>query len=279
MKFDLELTRDRVHQVLFRAITSYSAISNLAHLSSAKVDELLALFEGRLESGFRSFEKLSATSELSLSQDFLLRVRETTGRSSVTSVKNGLAAACVVFSHSLADGALEEFCLIAAECDSDYWVRVVADEVVTLRNAIDQGAEKLLRACLNKKIRQMSLPKKMKHLLRQAGKHAATRHPHFSFDKQQLERLDALRHEIVHRRGVSVVVEEPDTQEFFYNTTLYAGLVLSSRFGLGITYESIIPAWLRSLLSSVSPPGTEQERDDSSGAESNLQTPPAPPLS
>jgi hypothetical protein len=93
----------------------------------------------------------------------------------------------------------------------------------------------------------MSLPRKMKLLLGNAGKHAKVEYPHFSYDKARLADLDSLRHQIIHGDGITLRVASRDSQEFFFNLTVYAGLITSSMLGLGITYPQFYVEWFEYL--------------------------------
>ena len=242
---DQPTTRNAVLQTLFRAIRSYTATSNLAALSLAAPEILLPIFRERSESTLRTLAS-SYAGNVGLSQ-FLSTMREVADRSAVVGTQNAIAAACLVFSHSMADGAVEEFCLIAAIFDPAYWGSTVSSQTFTLKQIVDGGTEDLLRTSIRQKIPTMSLPTKMRHLLRNAGKHANVEHPNFSYDGKRLAELDALRHEIIHGESITLQVAMRDSQEFFFNVTVHAGLIISSMLDLGITHRQLYVEWAEDL--------------------------------
>ena len=242
---DQPTTRNAVLQTLFRAIRSYTATSNLAALSLAAPEILLPIFRERSESTLRALVSTGALVEAF--REVLSTMKEVADRSAVVGTQNAIAAACLVFSHSMADGAVEEFCLIASVFDPAYWGRTVSSQTFTLKKIVDCGTEGLLRTSIRQKIPTMSLPTKMRHFLRNAGKHANVEHPNFSYDGKRLAELDALRHEIIHGEGISLQVATRDSQEFFFNVTVHAGLIISSMLDLGITHRQLYVEWAEDL--------------------------------
>jgi hypothetical protein len=143
----------------------------------------------------------------------------------------------------MADGAVEELCRLAADFDLSYWTRIVSSQTCTLERVLERGVEDLLQKSIREKIRTMGLPRKMRHLLANAGKHSKVEYDVFTYDRARLAELDSLRHEIIHREGITRQVASRDSQEFFFNLTAYAGLVTSSMLGLDITYPQYYIEW------------------------------------
>ena len=79
-----------------------------------------------------------------------------------------------------------------------------------------------LRIAIRTKIREMSLPKKMKLLLANAGAHAKVDYQAFVYDKRRLAALDEMRHEIIHGQGIAIKIEDKNSQEFLYHVVVYA---------------------------------------------------------
>jgi hypothetical protein len=182
-------------------------------------------------------------SALKLDPDSVDRIKERVAGVSVASAQNAVAAACLVFSHSLADVAVEELCMIAADFDRAYWVRLIETRSLTIRQLSQQNINDVLRNEIRKKIRILSLPRKMNHLLRHAGEHCRVEYPGFSYSRDRLAELDQIRHGLVHGEGITLQVNLRDSQEFFFQVTVYAGLVLASLLGLGMTLNSVIVEW------------------------------------
>jgi hypothetical protein len=254
----LTSARTALLQTLFRAIHSYSATSSLAFLSTVAQDDLQPLFRVRTDSMLDALASRFQHDENTSGQILMLRehthpVIKHVDVTTVAGVQNAIAAACLVFSHTLADIAVADLCSIAAEFDTAYWTKTISNRTFTLDTIIKRGLDDLIRENIRQKIKAMSLPKKMKHLLHNAGKHSNVYYPHFWYDKERLTKLDACRHAIIHHEGITLNDEDTkDSQEFFFNTTVYAGLVVSSMLGLGVTYPNLYSDWYKHISSGLS---------------------------
>jgi hypothetical protein len=231
-------------QILFRAIPTYTAISSLAHLSSASTEALVPIFRPRADS---TLEKLLPLAQNAGVAGFITAGMERANLSTINGLRNSLNASCLVFSHSLADGAIEDLCLIAADFDPAYWKKVISKQTVSLGKIIEDGTDCVIERQIKSKIHTLSLPKKMDHLLRNAGKHANVTYSDFIFDKTRLLSLDRVRHEIIHGRGAAET-DITDSQEFFFGMTMYAGVVAGSMIGADIAYPGIYVEWFEYLL-------------------------------
>jgi len=182
--------------------------------------------------------------------------REQADASAVAGTQSAIAAACLVFSHSLADVALEELCSLLADFNPGYWTKIISKRSFTLGKIAERGVDELTKESVRQKIKSMSLPTKMKHLLKNAGSHANVDYPSFTYERSRLAKLDASRHAVVHDEGVTLRVDDTkDSQEFFFNTTVYAALVVSSTLGLGVTYPQLYVRWLEHLAEQAGLPG------------------------
>ena len=121
LETDLTSARTAVHQALFRAIRSYTATSCLSSLSLVALEDLLPIFRKRSEPALRTLGSIT-----DWDTSLLERLKEHSDVDSVVSTQNAIAAACLVFSHSLADVAVAELCSIAADFNQPYWARTVA---------------------------------------------------------------------------------------------------------------------------------------------------------
>jgi len=242
---DLLSIRSAVLDVLFRAIRSYSATSSLAAVSLAAPEGLLPVFRARSDQVVQNFVSSGAPSELS---SMMAKFKGHGDEQALTDAQNAIAGACIVFSHSLADGGIQEFCLLAANFDMKYWSKVAANRTFTIESLVRRGEADILRTAVRAKITTMSLPSKMRYLLQQAGPHSKVDYPLFSYDKERLAEFDSLRHKIVHGEGITLSIPTKDSPEYFFNLTIYAGLVTSSLLGLGITYPHIFFEWVQSVI-------------------------------
>lgn len=243
-EFDVASARLAVLRTLFRAVHSYTATSSLSVLAAAPPNVLLPLFMDRQESS--GVRKMMASANFN--DDTISRIGQRSATESVNVTQNAVAAACLVFAHSLADGAVADFCMVAADFDRTYWLQFVETQTLTIRQVVKEEPDVLLRFVIRKKIREMSLPKKMKYLVANAGAHAKVDYHAFIYDRQRLAELDQVRHRVIHGEGVALNIETKDSQDFFYNVIVYAGLVTSSMLGLGISYPGFYVEWIKDLI-------------------------------
>ena len=75
---------------------------------------------------------------------------ERTAAESVRTTQNAIAAACLVFAHSLADGAIADFCMVAADFDKSYWLRTVDTQSLTIKQIVNENADTLLHFAIRK---------------------------------------------------------------------------------------------------------------------------------
>lgn len=249
---DTTSARKAVLQILFRAIRSYTATSALASLSSVAPEDLVPFFRSRSQPVIDIFRR--AYPEDSTLPEDLRSWYEHVHPGTVSQTQNSIAAACLVFSHSLADSAVAELCCIAAEFDQAYWAKTktVSSRSVTLETVIKRGVDKLVRTTIREKIGHMSLPKKMNHLLQNASTHSVVHYPGFSYDNHRLAELDQFRHAVIHGEGITLQISARDSQEVFFTLTVYAGLVVSSMLGLEIRYPDLFVDWMNDMAASLS---------------------------
>jgi hypothetical protein len=162
--FDAEAAKTEVYKTLFRAVRSYTATSALAALASAAPESLLPIYEARAEAGMKSVESILGMNQQCLpllSQgmgvpDPLAFFKKQSEISSVLGTQEAISAACMVFSHSLADVAISDLCLIAAAFDPRYWVRIVESQTVSIKRIAEESSDTLIQKQIRTKIYQMS---------------------------------------------------------------------------------------------------------------------------
>jgi len=149
-------------------------------------------------------------------------------------------AASLVFMHSVIDSAVYEFCHALAYVSPLSWERYVSKKKV----AIDEIKEDSYQSILNAKILQYvnslereSLLTKIDHIFQVCKPiEGFTPIENYKFDRDRVEGLDRLRHDVVH--GAGQVVRLPKGDEdiwYLFQTSNYLMLLINKSFELKIT--------------------------------------------
>jgi hypothetical protein len=147
-------------------------------------------------------------------------------------------AACVVFAHSMLDGAIEDYCKVSALFSLNDWKEYVQQEKVTLAEVGDATFDELLRnAVLGylKRFGNKSLPNKIEVLQSICKPGAIEILKDYRFDGDRLRRFDLLRHNIIHNEGFGAEIDniEKDLQ-YIERTSIYLSALITHRYGLQI---------------------------------------------
>jgi hypothetical protein len=207
-----EMAKGKVLTILDRAIKSYTAASGLSALALVSGEELMPIFRRRSETGINTL-----VSSMGLDASHLDALKKRAADVSLASAQNAVAAACLVFSHSLADVAIGELCMIAADFDRAYWVRRIENRTLTVRQIVKKDVNDLLRSEIQRKILAMGLPERMKHLRQHAGLHCEVHYPGFTYSQDRLDELDMIRHRLVH--GIARLSVESSGSRVTHSTT------------------------------------------------------------
>lgn len=164
--------------------------------------------------------------------------------------ERSLNAASLVFAHSILDSALHDCLRIMAMASIDSWMPFVEGKKIALsevqsksrtailKEAVEAEIERLERESLLKKVDrlfQLCKPKKQVYLTNG-----------FRFDRDKLERLDKLRHDIVHAPGEHH--EFPDLTsdlEFLQRSGLHCAVMISESSHAGLNTEEVVAALRR----------------------------------
>ena len=146
------------------------------------------------------------------SEEDVARFARTLASQTVVNGAKVLSAACIVFGHSIVDDIFSDSCAFAIECDPKGWAEELDPERrIALREIRELGADGVLQKELKRlavQLREKSLPNRAGILFRHApiAQHSQSlkSDPDY-FRLSTLKKLDELRHDIVHRGGVSRV--------------------------------------------------------------------------
>src|SRR5579862_7658905 len=127
-EFDAVGAKNRVLGGLDRAMRSYTAANSLSALALVPGEDLMPIFRRRAELGMNTL-----LSKLGLEAERLDALNQRMAEVSVASAQNAIAAACLVFSHSLADVGIDELCMVVADFDQASWVKLAENRTITVR--------------------------------------------------------------------------------------------------------------------------------------------------
>jgi|SRR5579872_468548 len=151
-------------------------------------------------------------------------------------------AACVVLLHSIMDAAASEFCSATSLIAPERWYPEFEGKKssLTVQEIVALGADAFYKVELTrhmKAVEKISLPNRIERL--QAICRPGTREilPNYKYDRERMESLDRLRHQIVHENALGQALQEiAEELEFMRLTNAYlSGLVTTSfQFQIGM---------------------------------------------
>ncbi len=145
-------------------------------------------------------------------------------------------AACIVFAHSMLDGAIEDYCKVSTLLSPNDWDEFVLQEKVTLCEVRNATPDELLRNVVSdylKRFGSKSLPNKVEVLQSICKPGTAKILKNYRFDGDRIRRFDLLRHDIIHKEGFGSAIEnlEGDLQ-YIERTNIYLSALITHRYGL-----------------------------------------------
>lgn len=160
----------------------------------------------------------------------------------IADARVAVAAASVVFAHSLLDAAIDEYCAVSAMICPGDWLECVDESTVTLRQARTAPADELLDNALSvylKKLSNKSIVNKIKTLLQVCRPGSSEILKNYLFDADRIERFDKLRHDLVHEGAFDRVGSDTAADE---RTNVYLSALITHRYGLLIGPEAMVEA-------------------------------------
>jgi hypothetical protein len=171
------------------------------------------------------------------------RIAATSGHSMVRQQQQSFSvaidAASLVFAHSILDDAAFQYCRVTAIISPSSWEQFVLKQKVNLEEIRNNDYEGLLRQKIEGylgNLEREALIKKSQKLF-EICKPEPDFKPitEFSYDNSRLERLDLLRHDIVHGSGTEKGLPNGDDDlRFLQQCGLYLMMLVNQRFDVKV---------------------------------------------
>lgn len=145
-------------------------------------------------------------------------------------------AACIVYAHSMLDAAVEDYCKVSTLLSPTDWEKFVEEEKITLAQARSAEYDELLRSAVDKyfnKLCKADLLSKIKTLHAVCKPGSAEILEGYRYDDEQIDRIDRLRHEIVHKEALgSPIGNVSGDLKYVERTNIYLSALITHRYGL-----------------------------------------------
>ena len=165
-------------------------------------------------------------------------------------------AASLVFSHSILDGIVHDYCRTAFLADVTAWESQLKDRKTTLAEVKNGGYEGVLRAKAETYVDALgreSLMTKLNAIMAICGSGGASlRTEGYTYDLNRIESLDERRHKVVHGFTVSSPLPKGDDDlRYMQRTAVYCGMLIGKRFGLKCDANKYPPDWAKNATPSA----------------------------
>ena len=159
---------------------------------------------------------------------------ETLTRQSINNFKLSVDAASIVFAHSIIDGLAFNLCNVTVIADPEYWENKVIDKKDTLNNFKTKSYKDILKEFIDRYLDDLdrkSLITKIDHLFSVCKPKPGSIIDNYKYDKEFLEQIDKLRHDIVHGDKINTEIPEITSYiKYMEQTGSYITLLLCDRF-------------------------------------------------
>lgn len=159
--------------------------------------------------------------------------------------KAAVDSASLVFAHSIVDSAALEFLRVTAAHNHLDWARLIEKKQISVSELKDLTYDDIVKGKVAQHIDlldRQSLLTKVDHLFR-----ICKPEPNFEpmndykFDRDRLEKLDCLRHDIVHGSGPVAALEDGDNDVWFLQkTALYFMALVNMRYDTRINLKLLV---------------------------------------
>lgn len=233
----------------FECQGNFVAIRRLRRIAACGMEKLGTL---SYQDGYRTPELLLEISngdwnfpdETVFEHEFRDRVGNLSRDSAVSGGQNSIDAASLVFAHSILDYCANECCRISARvCVAD-WETAISDRKVTWEEFKDGNYSDVLGSRVSAYVEDISRRASVMtriDLLNQKCQPAPPFNRHgeeYHYERASLEKIDARRHEIVHRMALAMPLEgvEGDLR-YLEVTTEYLVYLMSYKYQLRIDLQ------------------------------------------
>jgi hypothetical protein len=136
-----------------------------------------------------------------IDEDFLSETSTMMAETSVESANATISSAAIVFAHSIADDILFDLCKLVSDIEPAPWIDICQQRKVSLADVCNNTSDEIIRSILEEyfvQLKRESLMKKADLFLRALKPGLDEEDITRRFNRQELARIDAVRHECVH---------------------------------------------------------------------------------
>ena len=160
----------------------------------------------------------------------------------LTQARSSMDAASLVFSHSLLDGAALDYCRVTTIVDPGTWEEILKGRQVPLHEVKARPFSELLQEQIDdyfETLERESLFRKIDLVYKICQpKPKAETIKGYSFDRGRLERLDRLRHDIIHGAAFGQPIAGIDDElDYMLKTANHLMVLVAQRFDLKLSGE------------------------------------------
>jgi hypothetical protein len=223
----------------FRRWAVIQSFQRVVHAGLPHAQRIVASQDAAFVASIDSDPELKEVFSRPLSAELGQQIASLMSANTVAVARASVDAAALVFAHAILDETASEFCRVsAAACPQD-WESRVLDKKVSLKEVRTKGVEVVFREALEARLESLereSLPAKVQHLLACCQPPAGARPIEgYEFSIERLERIDRLRHQVVHESVLGRAIENAEADlEFLQKTGGFLLDLVARRYGLKI---------------------------------------------
>lgn len=213
-----EIIRREIVEILLREKADVSnKMDCVKRLAELGLESIMAEHIDFLRSAMLNAEyaHLFRHARFSLEDGSFVSVAEQTAQSNVDGVKSYLAATAIVFFHSSFETVVNLLLEVSLFCDIPRWLELMRSKgfSITVADICDGNLETMLKKKLDDyvvEIKTGGLVKRIEHLcaLLNAGFGGQTDVIDYTFDRDRIAAIDALRHEFAHKRRSTYDIDQ-----------------------------------------------------------------------
>lgn len=229
-------------QTYRRFLLGWSVIENLRSLTEAnqaQTHEIAAVRSATALSWMETNEDYQFFAGPPISESSKRQMVTAMTQGSMESYIGSINAACLVFWHSVLDAATTDLLRVIAMAAPDSWDSELANKEISFERATTQSVEDLRKQLLDEligKLKRNSLPKRVHQIYARCSPESNWSNLRdYSYDSRELERIDKLRHGIVHRDGLHEAAQlDPSDTDYLRSTTLHLIYLVAYHFHLQV---------------------------------------------
>lgn len=230
----LNLTQNYANTTTFRKLSSIGKTAIMSTLRTENNDFAFSMFNSPNYENF-FIDRTSALDYFGGLKEF----ESTLTLQQINSFDMTVDAASIVFMHSALDAAVTDLCQVIALISPNDWFQYIKVKKVSLEEVHDISYEEIYLSKLEdylQKIERESLMKRIDYLFALCKPPAKfSINQEFVFDKNELEKIDSTRHDIVHGTGISSSIDDVKNKiDFLLDTGLHLWGMVNERYDVRI---------------------------------------------